>query len=727
MNGLNLTYNLDNSQLAFCLDTEEALCLLAPAGSGKSHSILCRCLLQANQADAKGENVRFLIITFTRAGRDELIDRIKTDSMFKALDGRVQINTLNGWGFNWLRLRTSTLMLSFIDNPHFVFTHIRSILKKYPHLNELLMENHNYHVRKKLINQFDYMKSLGFRHDKHNTLIAFRNHVQWLNNAGLRNHVMVFFEDMQELEIVDQANDDDIVIEQIFERFMAFWIEAVELLFEKNYISFEDQKYWTTILLEEELAQNWFTPEELRCHQIFVDEFQDINALDLNLLDLIAKSNKAKLCIVGDDDQAIFEWRGASPSFILNPNEYISSNYKTHVLEVNYRSPQNIVEHSKRLIQHNKLRVPKNVTSASMDNAQIDIISVPTVESSVDYVLSMVKDLLEDDKISKIALISRKRSQLIPYQMLFAGSDIPFYAAEDLNMLLSDAFNELKLLISAKAFYLELYDDVNVPIDLLINFCNKVKRFPLNKTEQCELKRYLFDEAPHSLFEALQAFFKYTGQLKGDNKGGAMTLEFYTAIHSFLETDSVSASIEWLSLNFKGLKKDYNKSQEDIFYADPPFLFLSAFAERYDSDFRAFYHDITKTIYTLAKIKPNHEKNDDYSWKRKIHLMTALRAKGKEFDVVVILDCNQDVWPSKFAINDQELEAERRLFYVAFTRTKKQVVMLVNEQMGNKATFPSPYIKEMGLDITEKIELSEVKEVSTNTEMEIPLTLRKAA
>lgn len=73
--------------------------------------------------------------------------------------------------------------------------------------------------------------------------------------------------------------------------------------------------------------------------------------------------------------------------------------------------------------------------------------------------------------------------------------------------------------------------------------------------------------------------------------------------------------------------------------------------------------------------------------------MTALRAKGKEFDTVVLLDVHDGVWPNKNAVDEAQLESERRVFYVAFTRARKRVVILLNDRLGPV----SPYISELGL------------------------------
>lgn len=700
--------NLDSTQQAFCLDSEKALRLLAPAGSGKTYSLLWRCLTVVQQAAAKEEAARVLIYTFTRVARDELRDRIRTNRTFKALDGSVDVNTLNAWSFRWLKSRVHNLRLvtSSKDRSFLVKNNLQPIWQKHPAMKQLLTDGkRKYTAEKVMMDKIDFMKSLGFRHDQHNTAATFRKHLQWLVEAGLKSHVTALLDDMRKLEIADSNASDDKAIEQIFERFMGFWIEAVEHLYQTAILSFEDQKYWTLIHLEKALAEKKFTTGVARYHHIMVDEFQDIGPLDLNLLDLIARINKTQLCIVGDDDQAIYEWRGASPDFILHPDQFISSKYKTHVLDVNYRCPKNVVQLSQRLIKHNTRRVDKNVTAASNAVAQIDVIASPSVDRSVDYVLSMISELLEDDSISNVALISRKRSQLIPYQIIFAGSDIPFYAAEDLNILLSSTFEELKQLLVIKAQSTAQPPFAPDPVEGLLKLCDKVKHYPLKKEDHGALKGFLLSKRPRSLVDALQVFYSYTGPLKGDNKGGTMTKEFYKAIKAFLNADSVASAIESLSLEFDGLQKDYGKSLDDIFYADPPFLYLSAFAERYGNDYAAFYEDVEKAIATLVRTAPDNEEDEgDNTWKRKLHLMTALRAKGKEFDVVVILDCNKGIWPSKLAITDEQQESERRLFYVAFTRAKKQILLMVNDQMFQESAIASPYIEEMGLRITGTVE-----------------------
>jgi DNA helicase II / ATP-dependent DNA helicase PcrA len=335
---------------------------------------------------------------------------------------------------------------------------------------------------------------------------------------------------------------------------------------------------------------------------------------------------------------------------------------------------------------------------ASSEIADVRVLRMPSLSQSLEYVLAQVRLMLAIPTIKKVAIIGRKRSQIIPYQITFARENIPFYAAEDLQVFLSDAFGELKEMLAIKARAgAGPIPGLDAVADLL-KLANKVKRFPLNKSDLQQLARHLQQERPRSLIAALDCLRRYQGPLKGGNGGGAMSETFFLAIAPLLHARTVADSIRTISLNFEGLQKDYGKSLDDIFYADPPFLYLAEYAARYGDRYTEFYDDIEKAIATLARVtSDNEDAPQNNSWKLPLHLMTALRAKGKEFDVVIILDTNRDIWPSKLAETDDQLEQERRVFYVALTRARKQLTLLVNDSMLGTPAAPSPYISEMGL------------------------------
>ncbi|MCB1211569.1 MAG: ATP-dependent helicase, partial [Verrucomicrobiales bacterium] len=112
-----------------------------------------------------------------------------------------------------------------------------------------------------------------------------------------------------------------------------------------------------------------------------------------------------------------------------------------------------------------------------------------------------------------------------------------------------------------------------------------------------------------------------------------------------------------------------------------------------------FLDDIETAKDHLAHVPPTDDEAPDSNdvQKRPVHLMTALRAKGKEFETVMVLDCVEDMWPMKYAQTLAQFEAERRVFYVAFTRAKKRVVFQTAKRLGKRTAAPSRYLSEIGL------------------------------
>lgn len=682
---------LDPVQLAFAQDPDTGLRLLAPAGSGKTHSLLWRCL---HRAEASGKaNPRFLLFTFTRAARDELRDRLRDDPNFAPIQPLVEITTLNAWGFRRLKQRSHNLRIVKGSGPIYNLVHnnLQPVWSKYPPLKEVLTQPRTKaRAASAVISISDGLKSLGFRHDKENDLRSFREHSAWLVRAGLKPYLVSVLDAFGDLGLESFVQD--------FENgLMPFWTEATQTMWQMATITLEDQKYWAMLDLEQSIADNKYTTGIHRFSHIMVDEFQDINCLDLALLKAIAKVNKTSLTIVGDDDQAIYEWRGASPRFIFEPESYIGGQYRTHVLTTNYRSPANIVELSGKLIAHNKHRVAKAIAAHSAVKAQIEVLPMDGIAESAQYVLDQVKSLLGDPKTRNLALIGRKRGQIIPYQIVFAKNNIPFYAAEDLQVFLSEAFNGLRDLLAIRArASLGAIPGLD-PVQDLLKLADKAKRYPLSKADRAALLKHLQSERPKSFLDCVNSLRRYSGALKGSNDDAKMSNEIADLILAYAHSDTVSESLHVMS-KFDGLKKDYGKALEDIFYTDPPFSHLADFAVSYGSNYSDFIADLDTAASTLARTPDSDESEAaDPDRLAPVHLMTALRAKGKEFDTVFILECNQGIWPSKLAETEAQLEQERRVFYVAFTRARERIVMMVNGRVLGQSAVPSPYLVEMGL------------------------------
>ena len=440
----------------------------------------------------------------------------------------------------------------------------------------------------------------------------------------------------------------------------------------------------------------------LKQDHILVDEFQDINPLDLALIKAIAERNKATITILGDDDQALFEWRGATPEYILNPDAFFDKKFSTFTLSTNYRSPRNIVQRSQELISHNIRRVNKDIRPHLENDANIEVRVTGDLNEAMEQVYDEVQSSIKQGQSpSRVAIIGRKRSQIIPYQVFFASKDVSFCAAEDLQVFMGGAFDRLLRLVMIKADSDRRKMKSQVMDDLL-ELCNVAKRYPLSKADREQLRKHLNQANASSVEAALEPLAAYRGQLKGKNADGKMSLSMAESIRRFLEAETVTDSLVEMGACFQGLQIDLGKAEDDIFYADPPFLHLAEYASRYGDDYLQFIEDIETAKDQLAHIPPfddDSQSPTDDLWKRPLHLMTAIRAKGKEFDTVILLDVNDGIWPNRNARTLEEREAERRVFYVAFTRAKKQILIFVNDQLRNRDAVPSPFIEELGLSV----------------------------
>jgi len=666
---------LDIFQREFSTSSAQNVRLLAPAGSGKTLSLLWRCMHLSEVNDDKAQ--RFLIFTFTRVARDELKERLDTDDDFQALRKRIRIDTLNRWGYNYLRKQVeSSLALNTRNDELFLIVkhNLRPIWTKHAKLDRALTKNQRKYVG--LMNVIDALKTSGFRHDTTDLMGDFARHCDWLEKNGL----LRYFEEniVNVLQDMGLLKDGAASIVDKMSPFLKFWKQACKHLWDSAIITLDDQKYWTLLKLQARYSDSEF-PEPNRYHHIMVDEFQDVNPLDLYLIKQLISVNRSSLTIVGDDDQAIYEWRGATPRFILNPDQFFGVEFTTYTLGTNYRSPPNILEHSQKLIAHNRNRVPKDVESACQESAEIIHKRFKSHDEATGYILDLARSAHEAAQPRSLAVLARKKSQLIPLQIILTSEDIPFYAKEDLNVLLSVAFADLKGVLEAIATKGSRRTTSDI-VSSLLSCCNKVQTYPLPRASSKRLYAYLMSCRPHTFMKCLEYFQGYTGPLRARTKDGAI-LEYAIPIARVMEASTVTGAIEQIEKQMAGLQKHYAKGEDDIFYKDPPFLYLAEYAARYGDNFLKFIDHVEGAIASMLCSADSDGDAVDDDLRNSVHLMTALRAKGKEYDTVVVLDANDGMWPIRYAETQQELEQERRVFYVAVTRPRKRL-----------------YIAEMGLD-----------------------------
>lgn len=687
------TAGLNESQIAFCMSESKNIRLLAPAGSGKTSSLLWRCkaILESKPKD------RFLIFTFTRTARDELLVRLR-EPEFSEITDNVRITTLNQWGNRYLR--GSLGPLKFLNRTNFYeimaydFSHI------FRGSSEQSKDFYTKSTRKRqryidMMEIFEAMKNCGFRHDlsKKELSNKFNSQVNWLENNGLGRYFdKAIKNELEKFGFIDFKKNSI----NPFNKFLKIWRETCDHLWKSAKITFNDQKYFSLIKFEEYKKQKSF-PSSNRYQHILVDEFQDISPLDMFLIRTLVDVHESSLTILGDDDQAIFEWRGASPYFILKPEDYFDRAFETYVLNVNYRSTKNIVAYSQKLIKHNEKRVEKHVKSNVTQDAEVLVKRFHSHNECVDYVLSLAEKANENGESNQLGIIGRKKAQLIPMQIVLTSKDIPFFARQDLNVLFSKAFQDLKEILEIVST--ENLGSTPHVVNSFLKLLDYIELYPLPKKTRDKFY-YTLSVRNVSNIEDLLRYIKLL-DLSSKKKE-----TYREAILAVLPNGrGVSDVINSIGENFAGLKKHYPKSEEedDIFYKEPPFLYLADYASRYKKEFAHFIEHLDKAI--LNMLHPTDDDSVDEDINNSVHLMTAFGAKGREYETTVLLDVNDGVFPIKQAETDDEKEAERRIFYVAVTRARRKMILITVDTILGRQVVPSPYIKEMGLEIPDELHL----------------------
>ena len=714
--------NLNSSQRAYIeSDPNSNSRLLAPAGCGKTMTLLFRAEYLVKELRKKGvSQPKILIATFTNPAKNELI---KKASDFGFDVSCLDITTLNSWGTrildrNFYKSKTYTDSSDEKNiNIWWKYTIIETLesqdyysddFDEYEDLKKALEKPYkNKHGKgiqadgkTAVFEIFDGLKSLGLplnmmkdedsfwemqdSYEKNNKLLHSSFREAFLERAFAMFPGISFFEDgIKKYYPYDQRMTE--LIDLFYE------VTRKQYANKKSFIfSFEDQKYYPLQMLYNDSLD--FEPY----HYIFVDEFQDINALDFNLIREISRYSKEKtgmglVSVVGDADQAIFEWRDAVPEYIVNCSKYLDS-LDTFQLTINYRSPANIVNMSQNLIAHNKVSYERQrVVPANSATARIEIIRGEDVGEISRSLIPHLRDLLNNGKT--VAIIGRKKAQLVYHQMLFIKENIPFFAADDLNILFSESFN---LMIDLFRFRLYGYSDTKIPLGIFLVFIKQFIRAYQSKGDwkygSDELKEMVYDELPDEF-----TIKEFVTSVMGDEFLSNAYEKSTQYLIDFFNSESVSDAIRILRNGWKFKKEIPPSNNDDIFRKDPPFALLEEFADTFGDDYSGFVKRLQEVRNNAVRLNEICMKDYIYPTDT-VNLMTGIRSKGREFDSVILLDAIEQIWPcigpSGTVDNEEE---ERRMFYVAMTRSKEELIITLPKYYGSYSTSPSKYLREAGI------------------------------
>ena len=403
---------------------------------------------------------------------------------------------------------------------------------------------------------------------------------------------------------------------------------------------------------------------------ILVDEFQDVNQAQYDVVRMLA-APQDNLFVVGDDDQSVYGFRGAKPGIMM---EFMKDYPKARqiLLDVNYRSSGYIVKGALRVIGNNKIRFEKKIEAFRKPDETVHVQEVKDPVQEAEYVLERIREYREKGvSYMEMAVLYRTNVDARAMSELMTEYQIPFVMKEHLNNIYEhfialDMISYLRLSQGEydRKYFLQIANRPNryltresmktgnVSYESLRRYYRD-KDWMVDRIDQLEWDmKMICDKTPYAAIQYIRKHMGYDEFLK----------EY--AAYRKISSEDLFAVLEEIWQNSKG----YGTIKE------------------------WFEH-----IENYGKmLKEQNKKNGE---KEGVNLMTMHAAKGLEFDTVFVIEANEGSCPYKKATADEEIEEERRLFYVAMTRAKRKLVISYVKEKNGKDLLPSRFVSELLLNV----------------------------
>ncbi len=466
-----------------------------------------------------------------------------------------------------------------------------------------------------------------------------------------------------------------------------------------NAMDFDDLLLQTNLLF-----QNY--PEILEKYQSFfqyilVDEYQDTNFSQYLIVKKLAERHN-KICVVGDDAQSIYSFRGANIDNILNFQKNFQ-NTKIFKLEQNYRSTQTIVNAANCLIDKNSSQIKKKVFSNKDKGMPIQLNSVTSDIEEATYVANKVKELMQKETYdySDFAVLYRTNSQSRVMEESFRKKQIPYQIYGGVSFYQR---KEIKNVIAYFRLITNLNDDEAL---------KRIINYPIRGIGNVTLNKLIEASNLHnvSIWSILDDLLKYNVNV---NSGTARKLaNFRDLIQGFslkvMEQEAYDLATEIIKTT--GMLSDSltKKSVEELSRIDNIQELIKAIHEYTEN--KKQEEGVEKVLLTdfLSEISlATDQDTDAEDEKERVTLMTIHAAKGLEFKTVFIVGLEEQLFPSPFAQTTRDLEEERRLFYVAVTRAEQYCFLSYSKSRFKNGMVqfcnPSRFLSDIDKEYIEEVE-----------------------
>jgi DNA helicase-2/ATP-dependent DNA helicase PcrA len=654
---------LNPQQKKAVMCTKGPLLVFAGAGSGKTRVITSRIAYLIMEEDVNPTNI--LAVTFTKKAAEEMQERVKKllRKLNYNLDSLPTIGTFHSIGA--MILRQNAKELGFTNNFSIYDSEDSENIIK-----ELLLERD--------IN----IKEIRPRSIAH-YISAAKN--EMISPESFKSHYGGFIED---------------ITAEIYPDYQ-------KQLKAQNSMDFGDLLYLTVKLLDENEDIRKKYQEKYK--YLLIDEYQDTNFAQYKFAKLLSEKHQ-NICVVGDDDQGIYGWRGAN---IKNIQSFENDFKEVTVvkLEQNYRSTKNVIKAAVQVIEQNNSRVDKVLWTDNNDGETITIYQASDQENEAEYVVEQIRNQKQlGVSLKDIAVLYRTnyQSRAIEEALLKAG--LPYKLVGGFRFY---ERKEIKDIISYLRFCFNLRDELS--IDRIINTPSRkiglkslAHLHEVSKKAGCTLGELLVSAylvSNSNTADALDNRFSKSllnrvAELKEEWSRYMKIINLFGKMYISSKGETLSGLIDYILEETKYIEW-FDDRTEQAEMKKENIVELKNVAHTYSGKYGK--KSLEMFLNEINLIEQEQEKNQDGSGNY-VNLMTLHSSKGLEFDYVFMIGMEEGLIPhSRSFMEEDEMEEERRLCYVGITRAKQKLFMTFAQRRqtreGYTSQIPSRFLGEIPQEI----------------------------
>lgn len=444
--------------------------------------------------------------------------------------------------------------------------------------------------------------------------------------------------------------------------FRIIYMAYDDMLVRKHLIDFDDMIVQCRELLmqREDYRRAW----QNKYKYILIDEFQDINKAQFDVVRILADEYR-NLFVVGDDDQSMYGFRGSAPQIMLDFNKYYSDAVRIDMC-INYRSTGNIVFASRAVAEENEHRYYKDITTYNSQGDTVSVYEFNSLNDEKAFLVSEIRRLIDTGiAADDIAVLSRTNVIGNMYMSRLESDGIPccdYSVVQDIyeHWISKDILTYIRIALGSR----ERIDFLRI----------------INKPLRYISRSYITQPAD---INALKRGYEGNEQM-------SKQVEKLVSDISMIRSMSPFAAVNYIR---KGVGYDeYIRNYIYEHKADKEELYnvLDELAHRASQ-----YMSLSQWLDGIAEYIRQCDKDRQNNTADGVHMLTMHGSKGLEYKIVLVMDVCEGIIPYNKSILDEQIEEERRLFYVAMTRAKEKLYLLYPKQRYNKDTTRSRFIEEL--------------------------------